>query len=492
MSEQIDVLVLGGGVAGLRAAGILHQAGIRVVLLEASDRLGGRVNTHPEFGDLGATWFHGTQGNVAYEIADISKPNDSLPIAQSKDDEEDGDDENWMDHDAVGFIGGVDCIELTGSTRRVISKNDLLMPLKTLYHSSEKKHPDQMHDISLYHHLEASLPVPKPPLLDTAFRLWDSFIRSVCGCDTRDHSTIRNDDYIYLPGNHVKPPSGMYDALVRPLISSIPSNRIHLQTPVASVSASCAGVDVALENGNKVRAKVVIWTPSVAVRKSMKFIPDNSKEVENALDYTGIDAVAKAFFALDRIPTNFPCDVAQPVLLKSNDDDSADMHFPEWAYGVHSLIVFDNPPRICTWLSAEYAAAFESATTIQQDKACEDATRLFQAILMDDKIQVTSATCGYWKHNQWFRGAYSYPRVGAPKNRVDVLARPIIIDGKLRVSFAGEATHPTFYSTLHGAIESGQREANRCIEFLRNPSNTAWKSTFAQDRCNSKNQPLPK
>lgn len=52
--DETDVLVIGAGVAGLRAAGILHEAGIRVVLIEASNRLGGRVNTHPEFGDLGA------------------------------------------------------------------------------------------------------------------------------------------------------------------------------------------------------------------------------------------------------------------------------------------------------------------------------------------------------------------------------------------------------------------------------------------------------
>ena len=30
--------------------------------------------------------------------------------------------------------------------------------------------------------------------------------------------------------------------------------------------------------------------------------------------------------------------------------------------------------------------------------------------------------------------------------------------------FAGEATHPTFYSSSHGALLSGQREAKRIIE----------------------------
>lgn len=43
--READVIVIGGGVAGLSAAGALGRAGLRVILLEARDRLGGRVLT---------------------------------------------------------------------------------------------------------------------------------------------------------------------------------------------------------------------------------------------------------------------------------------------------------------------------------------------------------------------------------------------------------------------------------------------------------------
>jgi monoamine oxidase len=55
--------VLGGGVAGLHAAGLLAERGTRVVLLEARDRLGGRVHTlnDPGFAaiEAGAEFVHG-------------------------------------------------------------------------------------------------------------------------------------------------------------------------------------------------------------------------------------------------------------------------------------------------------------------------------------------------------------------------------------------------------------------------------------------------
>ena len=48
-SSDCDVLVVGGGVAGLAATSKLIQNGItNVVLLEAQNRLGGRVSTYRE------------------------------------------------------------------------------------------------------------------------------------------------------------------------------------------------------------------------------------------------------------------------------------------------------------------------------------------------------------------------------------------------------------------------------------------------------------
>ncbi len=58
------VIVIGAGVAGLAAAAMLADAGVETLVLEARDRIGGRVHTHHEPGfeapiELGAEFVHG-------------------------------------------------------------------------------------------------------------------------------------------------------------------------------------------------------------------------------------------------------------------------------------------------------------------------------------------------------------------------------------------------------------------------------------------------
>ena len=92
---EIDTIVVGAGIAGLTAARLLQGAGQRVVVLEARNRVGGRVWSDRSDGhvtDRGASWIHGiTDSPVFAAVTAFGMPTveftvggyqpDSRPIA---------------------------------------------------------------------------------------------------------------------------------------------------------------------------------------------------------------------------------------------------------------------------------------------------------------------------------------------------------------------------------------------------------------------------
>jgi monoamine oxidase len=67
----------------------------------------------------------------------------------------------------------------------------------------------------------------------------------------------------------------------------------------------------------------------------------------------------------------------------------------------------------------------------------------------------------HWAQDPWALGSYSHALPGHARDRA-ILAAPV----ENRVFFAGEATSARFYSTVHGAWESGLRAADEAIAAL--------------------------
>jgi monoamine oxidase len=72
--------------------------------------------------------------------------------------------------------------------------------------------------------------------------------------------------------------------------------------------------------------------------------------------------------------------------------------------------------------------------------------------------RLTPLAASAWRADEFARGSYSYARAGHADDR-SALAAPV--DGRL--FFAGEATSPNFFSTVHGAYESGARAADEAL-----------------------------
>ena len=65
-----------------------------------------------------------------------------------------------------------------------------------------------------------------------------------------------------------------------------------------------------------------------------------------------------------------------------------------------------------------------------------------------------------WASDRFARGAYSFAAVGSGTRHRQALAEPV----EERLFFAGEATHTDYPATVHGALLSGEREAERILD----------------------------
>lgn len=71
-TERVDVVVVGAGLSGLQTAVDLHKAGLKVKVLEARDRVGGKTLSQPAQGsvcDVGAAWINDTNQSKMYALA---------------------------------------------------------------------------------------------------------------------------------------------------------------------------------------------------------------------------------------------------------------------------------------------------------------------------------------------------------------------------------------------------------------------------------------
>ncbi|KAF2890522.1 hypothetical protein ILUMI_15651 [Ignelater luminosus] len=139
-----------------------------------------------------------------------------------------------------------------------------------------------------------------------------------------------------------------------------------------------------------------------------------------------------------------------------------------WLLNMLSLESMHEKSNIVTaWCGGEFVPEIEKLT----DHLVIDGLMYILNKFLGDKYNITRPHAilrNNWYENPHFRGTYSYESVESRKegtSQESVLAEPLkTSDGQDVVLFAGEATNPIHYSTVHGAIETGFREAQRIID----------------------------
>lgn len=113
--------------------------------------------------------------------------------------------------------------------------------------------------------------------------------------------------------------------------------------------------------------------------------------------------------------------------------------------------------------------------TLSEQQVATDCENLLKHYLKLDKIfPVKKCLRTQWNANKYVRGSYSHitTRCDADGITPRCLAEPIWGKPKKKydkdvpiMMFAGEATHESFYSTTHGAYDTGVKQAQTFLQY---------------------------
>nr|KAF6472551.1 spermine oxidase [Molossus molossus] len=472
---QPRVVVIGAGLAGLAAAkALLEQGFTDVTVLEASSRIGGRVESvklgHATF-ELGATWIHGSQGNPIYHLAEA---NGLL--------EETTDGERSVGRISHYSKNGVACY-LTNRGRRI--PKDVVEEFSDLYNEvynltqeffrhGKPVNAESQNSVGVFTREEVRNRIrDDPDDTEATKRLKLAMIQQylkVESCESSSHSMDEVSlsafgEWTEIPGAHHIIPSG-FMRVVELLAEGIPAHVIQLGKAVRCVHWDQAS---GRPRGPEIEPRGVLKKQHTSF-----FRPGLPTEKVAAIHRLGIGTTDKIFLEFEEPFWGPECNSLQFVW--EDEAESCTLTYPPelWYRKICGFDVLYPPERyghvLSGWICGEEALVMEKCDDEAVAEICTEMLRQFTGNSNIPKPRRIMRSA--WGSNPYFRGSYSYTQVGSSGADVEKLAKPLPYTessktAPMQVLFSGEATHRKYYSTTHGALLSGQREAARLIEMYR-------------------------
>lgn len=450
------VIVIGAGIAGLSAARALADRGVEVEVLEARDRIGGRVWTVDRL-DLGAQWIHSTEGNPVTALCRQL----GIPIL-------------YVGGDAT-YLGGWENLHLLDSSGRRVSsasKARSIAVADSIRDEFERwrsaRRPRKSADLPA---AAAFTRVMRRRGLDASrARDADWHVR-ICTRDDwggyRDSLSALywEEGYqVYGYGDSAFPDG--YGVVAERLAQGL---TVRLGCPVAGVKHGVKGVTVQTAQG-ELQADAAIVTVPLGVLKSgaLKFQPELPRAKRDAIERLGVGCLAKLALFFDE--PFWPREPYVFGMVDGADETAPTLLVNMWV--THRL------PCLVFVVGGELGEQLERWPTARAVRWGQEALRR----MFGQAPRPTRTLRTGWTQDPFAMGAYSHVPVGATPADFDVLAQPV---GR-RLLFAGEATCRQHWGCVHGAHVSGLREAARLLEDpsvlppLRITEDRRWRDTMVR------------
>lgn len=415
-----DVIIIGAGAAGLSAAQALAQASVRVLVVEARDRVGGRVYSVPSSrrivpAELGAEFIHGPAPQTMAILRGAGSA--AIETGGGGDDDEDFIEAAHLLDDAHALTQDMSVADYLSRFARDPAKSNAAAAARAFVEGFEAADPAIASVISIAEERESG---------------------------TDDFSTR---------------PAGGYPVVFDALRNGCAQAgvRIELEAPVDRITWKGGSVHVAARD-RRFEARAAIVTVPIGVLRSgsVQFEPALPAEKQRALDHIVMGDVVKVVMRFrtafwEEIAGGRFRDVAFFRVFESSD-------FP--AYWTQIPL---HAEHVNAWAGGPRAAALR---LLPRDEIFARALHGFGEVIGDvtrAKDEFEEAFYHDWTADPYARGAYSYLRVGGGDARVQLGASL-----KQTLFFAGEAVSTNGQGgTVNGAIDSGERAARDVLAALK-------------------------
>ena len=413
LPSTIDVAIIGAGAAGLGAADALKDSGLSVVMLEARDRVGGRAHTIvPAPGivfDLGCGWLHSADRNSFVPIAGrLGFEIDKTPPPWR----EQSLDARFTPAERRNFLAALDAFD---NRIQKAAKNDA--------------------DDNASRYLEQG-------------NRWNPMIDAVStyvnGCELDGVSV--HDTSAYEDTRINWRVRRGYGALIAAYARPYP---LVLNTRVWRIDHSGRRIRIETSKGVLSTTQAIVTVPTdLLANESIRFHPELPEKVNAAAGLPlGVDD--KVILALDD---------PEDMVPKDGNLSGATMRTKVGTYHVRPF----GQPCIEGFFGGSFARELEDAGDgAFAAQAIDEIAALLGA---DYRRKLKPLAESRWASDPFAHGAYSRALPGHAGAR-GILAAPV--DGRL--FFAGEATSPNFFSTAHGARDSGERAAREVMKAAELP-----------------------
>jgi monoamine oxidase len=408
--DRFDVVVVGAGAAGIAALRRLRAAGVDAVALEARDRVGGRahsVATAAGFPvDLGAGWVHSADENpLAGPIAQAGFTLDRTPPHWMKQ----AFNRDFSAEDQRAYRAAFNALD---ERLQAAAATGIDRPASDFFEPNGRWNP-----------------------------LLDAFSSYYNGAEFEAVSVL---DYAAYEDSGVN--WRVREGYGAAVASFADMDRIVTGCPVTVVRHD--GPEIALDTamGRITARAAIVCVPTPALSEGgLRFSPNLPGKAEAAAGLP-LGLADKVFIGLDA-PDSLPV------------EGHLFGHTDRTATGSYHLRPFGRP-YIEAFLGGQCARGLEAqGPGAMAAFALAELTDLLGSDI-GRRLHVLGET--HWAGDAYALGSYSHALPGHMGDRA-VLAAPV--GGRL--FFAGEATHATFYSTVHGAWLSGERAADEALASLR-------------------------